>query len=226
MSVAYVALQRAAQRSGHGDPRSAGADETISAVLDAVVLSGTMSHADFASGLAVYRIDLTDIFGLTFSSPHILIDRETVGDLAKIDMWVALYLWFTSTPNCAVSVGSPDGRLVHAAGYTLMETCTELHACAGYPGYPLFITNRRTPFRMASISKVFTAVTILTQVQDGLISLDDGMYDVVRTAEGWPREVERWIPVPAPDSRAPMLPEIRDLNLISMMVIVQVCSGL
>jgi N-acyl-D-amino-acid deacylase len=81
---------------------------------------------------------------------------------AKIREFVALH----GVPGMAVAV-TDHGRLVHARGYGYADLATH------EPVQPTSL------FRIASISKPITAVAILQLVEQGRLSLDDRVFDVL-----------------------------------------------
>ncbi|MFF4774157.1 serine hydrolase domain-containing protein [Microtetraspora fusca] len=77
---------------------------------------------------------------------------------AAIDAYLAEAMESTALPGMSVVV-THDGKIVHAAGYG--------HDSAGEP------VTENTPMRVASVSKSFTAMAVMTLVDDGRLSLDE-----------------------------------------------------
>ncbi|WP_245647214.1 serine hydrolase domain-containing protein [Microtetraspora niveoalba] len=84
---------------------------------------------------------------------------------AAIDAYLTEAMESTALPGMSVVV-THQGKVVHAAGYG--------HDSAGEP------VTENTPMRVASVSKSFTAMAVMTLVDDGEISLDE--------------PVARWLP--------------------------------
>ncbi|WP_433224413.1 serine hydrolase domain-containing protein [Microtetraspora malaysiensis] len=77
---------------------------------------------------------------------------------AAIDAYLAEAMESTALPGMSVVV-THNGKIVHAAGYG--------HDSAGRP------VTESTPMRVASLSKSFTAMAVMTLVDDGRLSLDE-----------------------------------------------------
>ncbi|WP_432927851.1 serine hydrolase domain-containing protein [Microbispora sp. CA-135349] len=77
---------------------------------------------------------------------------------AAIDAYLAESMESTALPGMSVVV-THNGKIVHAAGYG--------QDSAGRP------ITAETPMRVASVSKSFTAMAVMTLVEDGRISLDE-----------------------------------------------------
>ena len=77
---------------------------------------------------------------------------------AVIDDYLATAMESTALPGMSVVV-THQGKIVHAAGYG--------HDSTGEP------VTENTPMRVASVSKSFTAMAVMTLVDDGKISLDE-----------------------------------------------------
>lgn len=90
-----------------------------------------------------------------------------------IDGIVMSFMVANGIPNGAVMVLSPDGRLVHIRAYTSCISFPEGSAYSKAVGLPdsdtPFCAEIHTRFRIASISKVFTALTLLKLMEDGRI---------------------------------------------------------
>lgn len=77
---------------------------------------------------------------------------------AAFDGYLAKAIESTALPGMSVVV-THDGKVVHAAGYG--------HDSTGAP------VTADTPMRVASLSKSFTAMAVMTLVDDGKVSLDE-----------------------------------------------------
>ncbi|MGI5486882.1 serine hydrolase domain-containing protein [Microtetraspora malaysiensis] len=77
---------------------------------------------------------------------------------AAIDAYLGKAMESTALPGMSVVV-THNGKIVHAAGYG--------HDSAGEP------VTENTPMRVASVSKSFTAMAVMTLVDDGRLSLDE-----------------------------------------------------
>jgi CubicO group peptidase (beta-lactamase class C family) len=110
--------------------------------------------------LAVAAIAMTGSVTDLAAQPH----AATVSQRAEVE---ALFVEFKpGEPGAAVVVArGPD--IVFAAGYGLADIESGIRVGPG------------TAFRLASVSKQFTAVAILTLVEDGRLRLDDRLADVL-----------------------------------------------
>jgi len=88
-----------------------------------------------------------------------------------IDRIVMNHMCKYSVPNGSVSIISPDGRLVYARSFTnrswygAQDTDIEMEISTPY-----------TLFRIASISKTFTGLAVVQQIQAGNLSLDTKVF--------------------------------------------------
>ncbi|WP_169949116.1 serine hydrolase [Microbispora sp. H11081] len=100
------------------------------------------------------------VLPLVVSPPASAAVARTVAEpsAAAIDAYLADSLESTALPGMSVVV-THNGRIVHAAGYG--------HDSAGRP------ITAETPMRVASVSKSFTAMAVMTLVDDGRITLDE-----------------------------------------------------
>ncbi|WP_310570562.1 serine hydrolase domain-containing protein, partial [Gemmatimonas sp.] len=98
-------------------------------------------------------------FTIRAQSPALLVssapDSIRIGINRVFATWTA-----TDGPGCAVAV-SRDGRIVHQNGYGMANLET------GTPITPASV------FHLASVSKQFTAASIMLLARDGKLSLDD-----------------------------------------------------
>jgi CubicO group peptidase (beta-lactamase class C family) len=86
---------------------------------------------------------------------------------ALVDAAAAEHLARTATPGLAVAVVM-DGETLLAKGYGVAD------AAAGRP-----VDGERTPFRIGSITKIFTAVAAMQLVEQGALSLDADVNDAI-----------------------------------------------
>jgi CubicO group peptidase (beta-lactamase class C family) len=83
-----------------------------------------------------------------------------VDELAGIDPYIEAAMSKWGVPALSIAVVK-DGQIVHARGYGLRQVGTELR------------TTEHTVFRLASITKTFTAATVGLLVEDGKLAWDD-----------------------------------------------------
>ncbi len=84
-------------------------------------------------------------------------------DISYVDDSIKSFMSTHEAPGASLAV-SVDGKMVYQKGYGLANKETNLS------------TETYHRFRIASISKVFTSVAIMTLVEDGLISLDNKVF--------------------------------------------------
>lgn len=87
-------------------------------------------------------------------------------NLPSFDREMENFMKARNVPGGSLAVVK-DGRLVYARAYGLADREKKIAATA------------TTPFRIASISKPFTAVAIMKLVQDGELALDDKAFDII-----------------------------------------------
>ncbi|MEO5510558.1 MAG: serine hydrolase domain-containing protein [Longimicrobiales bacterium] len=94
--------------------------------------------------------------------------RDVAEDPARVASIDRMFSAFTNdgAPGASVAIAR-NGRLVFARGYGMADL--EAHVPAGT------LTN----YRLASVTKAFTAMAILTLVRDGTLSLDDEVRSVL-----------------------------------------------
>lgn len=88
-----------------------------------------------------------------------------------LDLMMTAYIALNNIPSGTLAVLSGDGRLVHAKGYTntgAYEAAQE----------ETFLTCPESQFRIASVSKLLTAVGVMQLVEDGKLSLTDTVNDL------------------------------------------------
>src|SRR6516225_10399421 len=98
-------------------------------------------------------------------------------DFADVDALAASYQQRGGQPGLAYGIVL-DGELVHAAG--LGERCLGERLHGGPP------PDADTVFRIASMTKSFTASAILAMRDDGVLGLDDLAEEYVPELRGWP----------------------------------------
>lgn len=88
---------------------------------------------------------------------------DDLGNWGRIDETVARYMGERSIPSGSVSIFNKDGALVYAKGFT---NITAYEAAREMPEQ---WTCPRSLFRIASVSKILTAIGVLRCEQDGLL---------------------------------------------------------
>src|SRR5207342_732785 len=109
------------------------------------------------------------------SAPAQVHDTATASSAARVD---ALFADFSThgSPGAAVVVAIGDS-IVFGRGYGLADV---EHSIAVRPA---------TAFRLASVTKQFTAAAILTLVKDGKLRLDDRLGDLLPDVPTYARDV-------------------------------------
>lgn len=123
----------------------------------------------FVAGVAVLVLSLTCVLmpGLRFSSAQAASDNIAQGYEATIKAAreaVAKQL-DSGIPSSATAAVMVDGKIVYAEGFGLRDRSQSLPV------------DTQTQFNMGSISKIFTAASILVLAQEGLLSLDKPVTD-------------------------------------------------
>jgi len=105
---------------------------------------------------------------LLITTPHLAycLDDAPRAEFARIDKAMRDLMSTYAIPGGTLAV-MKDGRLVHTRGYGYADAQTKERAEPG------------TLFRLASVSKSITAVTVLKLVDDGTFSLDDKLSAVI-----------------------------------------------
>ncbi len=102
---------------------------------------------------------------LAFQAPaQVPVTGQPVPQLSQFDSAMIALMEQYQIPGAALAVAR-DGRLVLARGYGFADTATQQQA------------EPNTIFRVASLSKVVTAVTIMKLFQNGELNLDDRLID-------------------------------------------------
>jgi len=115
---------------------------------------------------------------------------QRVAELAHFDSIMPAFLASRGAPGAVVAIAH-DGRLVFARGYGVADTDT------GEPVLPDAL------FRVASVSKAITAVTVLDLVEGGVLRLDDPAFAYLDH-----------LPAPAGTEEDPRLAQITIENLL------------
>lgn len=93
------------------------------------------------------------------------IEGSSVGGMAILDWVVMYYMLVNCIPNGALTVVSPDGRLVYCKAFTF---CSLLQQ----HGEPVILADVHSLFRVASLSKVITTLATMAAVEDGVFGTD------------------------------------------------------
>jgi CubicO group peptidase (beta-lactamase class C family) len=99
--------------------------------------------------------------GTTATADETLGGGDTV-DIAAVDRFLTRQLDAAHIPGAAIAI-THDDQVVHVAGFG--------HDSTGAP------VTADTPFRIASLTKSFTALAVMQLVDDGRLSLDDRVVD-------------------------------------------------
>ena len=139
-----------------------------------VPTTGTAESPVTATGLwpreeQTWSIDLDFLGSYEFELTCI---GASVGDLDKIDQWIALYMAYHVIPNLSVCVVSGDGRLVYAKGFTYPRAFEIIEGTSPGESIPteLFEATPDTRYRMNSVTKAITSVAIHQLMEQGLFS--------------------------------------------------------
>lgn len=113
----------------------------------------------------------------------------SAADAAFLDLYVQGFMSANDIPNGALAVVAPDGRLVHSRGYTNRRAYS-------LAAEPVFIATPNSRFRIASVSKVITAVAVLQADEAGLLpsGINGFVRDLVDLSTYPPPVV--WVPEP------------------------------
>jgi N-acyl-D-amino-acid deacylase len=118
------------------------------------------------------------------------IASEEVPDLAEFDRTMTALMMRWDLPGSQLAVAK-DGKLVFSRAYGLADRDT------GEPVQPTSL------FRIASVTKVITAVAILALIDDGLLTLDDKPFPLL--------DLE-------PPTNAPIDPRLADITIEHLLV--------
>ena len=133
----------------------------LTAAIAALVITSVSIAAPAANGPA--------------GRPPISMTGAAAAELTALDEQIAKLMEKEAVPGGALAVVK-NGRLVYARGYGLADRD------AGKPVQPDSL------FRIASVSKPFTAAAILVLVERGRLDLNAKVLDVLRAADFLPRE--------------------------------------
>lgn len=97
---------------------------------------------------------------------------SSVGGFSSTDSVIESFMRSRKIPHIALGVMSGDGRLVYAKGFTNITVQMEQARETGLQACP------RTQFRIASVSKLLTAVGIMKLVEDRELSLSTTLADL------------------------------------------------
>jgi CubicO group peptidase (beta-lactamase class C family) len=92
--------------------------------------------------------------------PDEAIDRRVADAVRLLDVWIAEHVSYHEIPGLAIGVVRGD-RTIWAKGYGRADLAT---------GVPV---TTATPFRLGSVSKVFTAIAVMQLRDQGKLTLDD-----------------------------------------------------